>query len=233
MVETSSSTPLHRGTIAKHFAVSNTLFTFEQWIACVTAGGCRLLLHEPLVGDAKADWGHGAYPVVYVGWPDAVAYTKWLSRLSGEDYRLLSEAEWEYAARAGSSALYSFGNDVLKLEHYAWYKGNSGNKTHPVGQKPANAFGLQDMPGNVEEWVEDPLHVEEQLVDPQHNDYLGAPIDGTAWGLKDTDQDPWRRIIRGGSFQDDADKLRSANRGAGTADGRGYGWVGFRVARTL
>jgi formylglycine-generating enzyme required for sulfatase activity len=227
------SIPLHRITIAKPFAVSKTQVTFEQWDACVKAGGCRHPLHEPLVGDAKRDWGQGDYPVIYVGWPDAVAYTKWLSRLSGKDYRLLSEAEWEYAARAGSSARYSFGNDESKLEQYAWFKGNSGNKTHAVGQKPANAFGLQDMPGNVEEWVEDPLHVEEQLVDPQHNDYRGAPIDGTAWRLKGTDQDPLRRIIRGGSFQDDADKFRSASRGAGTADGRGYGYVGFRVARTL
>jgi formylglycine-generating enzyme required for sulfatase activity len=158
--------------------------------------------------------------VIQVSWQDAVDYTKWLSNLTGQEYRLPSEAQWEYAARAGSPASYSFGDDETKLDQYAWFNDNSGNETHPVGKKKPNAFGLYDMHGNVLEWVED--HV--------FNTYEGAPADGSTWlnpGL-------WhRRIVRGGSWKDPPDKLRSASRDGGTADGRGYCHVGFRVGRTL
>jgi formylglycine-generating enzyme required for sulfatase activity len=155
-----------------------------------------------------------------VGWPAAVSYTKWLSRLSGQNYRLLTESEWEYAARAASNDPYSFGNNESELDHYAWFKDNSGNKTHPVGQKQANPFGLLDMYGNVGEWVEDTFHA----------DYQGAPTDGAAWV---TDGDKWRRMVRGGSWSDSPESLRSASRNAGTGDGRTYDHVGFRVARDV
>lgn len=204
--------PQHEVTFDRPFAVSQTEVTFDQWNMCVKAGGCQ-----------EADdftWGGGDRPVIGVGWPAAVAYTKWLSRLSGKNYRLLSEAEWEYAARAGSIAPYSFGDNESQLDQYAWFKDNSDHRTHPVGQKRANPFGLLDMYGNVEEWVEDTFHC----------NYKGAPTDGRAWV---TDGDKWRRMVRGGSWNDSPESLRSARRNAGTGDGRTYDHVGFRVARTI
>jgi len=156
--------------------------------------------------------------VIYVGWPDAVAYTKWLSRLSGKDYRLLSEAEWEYAARAGSSARYSFGNDESKLEQYAWCKGNSGNKTHPVGQKAPNKFGLYDMHGNVLEWCQD--HVDYYragaAVDPQ----CLATFDGRGFG---------GRALRGGVWWMPSKECRSASRHLDHLDSKGHSGSGLRV----
>ena len=155
--------PRHEVAINHLFAVSQTEVTFDQWNVCVKAGDCQ-----------EADdftWGGGNRPVIGVGWPAAIVYTRWLSRLSGKDYRLLSEAEWEYAARAGSNASYSFGDNESELDQYAWFKNNSENKTQPVGQKHAYAFGLLDIYGNVDEWVEDTFHPS----------YEGAPTDGSAW----------------------------------------------------
>jgi formylglycine-generating enzyme required for sulfatase activity len=216
--------PQHEVTIMNPFAISKTEVTFAQWYKCVDAGACR----EPEVPRESREKAPFCYPpharddrpVIQVSWQDAVDYTKWLSNLTGQEYRLPSEAQWEYAARAGSPASYSFGDDETKLDQYAWFNDNSGNETHPVGKKKPNAFGLYDMHGNVLEWVED--HV--------FNTYEGAPADGSTWlnpGL-------WhRRIVRGGSWKDPPDKLRSASRDGGTADGRGYCHVGFRVGRTL
>ncbi len=204
--------PQHEVTIDRPFAVSRTEVTFDQWNMCTKAGAC--------LEANDFTWGEGNRPVIGVGWPAAVAYTKWLSQLSGKNYRLLTEAEWEYAARAGSNAPYSFGDNESQLEQYAWFKDNSGNKTHPVGQKQANPFGLLDIYGNVAEWVEDTFHA----------DYQGAPIDGTAWV---TNGDKWRRMVRGGSWSDSPESLRSASRNAGTGDGRTYDHVGFRVARDV
>ena len=123
-------------------------------------------------------------------------------------------------ARAGSSARYSFGDNESELGQYAWFRNNSGGKTQPVGKKKANAFGLQDMHGNVLEWLEDHYHT----------NYKDAPLDRKAWV---EEGDKWRRMVRGGSWKVESDKLRSASRDGGTADGRGYLHVGFRVARTL
>jgi formylglycine-generating enzyme required for sulfatase activity len=204
--------PQHEVAIDHPFAVSQTEVTFDQWNVCVKAGDCQ-----------EADdftWGGGNRPVIGVGWPAAIVYTKWLSRLSGKNYRLLSEAEWEYAARAGSNASYSFGDNDSELDQYAWFKSNSENKTHPVGQKRANTFGLLDMYGNVDEWVEDTFHPS----------YEGAPTDGSAWVING---DKWRRMVRGGSWNDFPESLRSSSRNAGTGDGRTYDHVGFRVARDV
>jgi formylglycine-generating enzyme required for sulfatase activity len=131
--------PPHEVTIAKPFAVSKTEVTFGQWGACVAARAC------PALHDNK--WGGDDRPVINVGWNEAEAYADWLSRLTGRPYRLLSEAEWEYAARAGSPARYAFGDDAAALEGYAWYRVNSDARTQPVGKKQANAFGLHDMHG--------------------------------------------------------------------------------------
>jgi formylglycine-generating enzyme required for sulfatase activity len=111
-----------------------------EWDACVAAGGC------PNVADEG--WGRDRLPVSCVSWTDAERYVTWLSRLTGRTYRLPSEAEWEYAARAGTTTIYSFGdNEAAAFGLYAWYVFDSGGKTHPVGEKKPNGFGLYDMHG--------------------------------------------------------------------------------------
>ena len=175
----------------------------------------------------------GQRPVINVSWDQAKAYVAWLSRVTGKPYRLLSEAEWEYAARGVTSAEaphppYWWGNTAS--HEYANYgtdqccNGKVEGRdqwfyTAPVGQFPANAFRLHDMHGNVWEWVEDPWH----------ESYDGAPKDGTAWI---EDGDAGRRVVRGGSWGNDPEVLRSAVRDRGTTVDRNY-VLGFRVGRTL
>jgi formylglycine-generating enzyme required for sulfatase activity len=134
--------PQHRVTFAAPFAVSRFEVTFAQWDACVAGGGCP---------QADSVWGRGRQPVINVGWYEARQYVEWLSRITDRPYRLLSEAEWEYAARAGTTTRYSFGDDEAELGDHAWHDG----KAHPVGEKKPNAFGLHDMYGNIFDWVED------------------------------------------------------------------------------
>jgi formylglycine-generating enzyme required for sulfatase activity len=203
--------PQHEVTIAKPFAVGRTEVTFAQWDSCVAAGACRKL------GDNA--WGRGDRPVINVGWSDAVQYVEWLARTTGKPYRLLSEAEWEYAARAGTTTRFSFGDDDSKLDRYGWYFKNSDRKTQPVGSKTANGFGLYDMHGNVYEWV----------ADPWHENYENAPSDGSVWGNNPV---PNRHVARSGSWYFDAKALRSASR-VGPPSNLQDGNVGLRVARTL
>jgi formylglycine-generating enzyme required for sulfatase activity len=202
--------PQHQVIIARPFAVSKFEVTFDQWDACIQYGGCTR------VGDP---FGGGKQPAINISWYDAEEYVEWLSKLTGRTYRLLTEAEWEYAARAGSTGLYSFEGDASLLGEYAWYGLNSGRKTHPVGEKRPNAFGLYDMHGNVWEWVGDCYH----------NSYDGSPSDGTVWW---TAGDCSRRVVRGGSLNDNPQFLRSAARGGLFANDR-YTNQGFRVGRTL
>jgi formylglycine-generating enzyme required for sulfatase activity len=201
----------HEVTIAKPFAVGRTEVTFAQWDACVAAGACRKL------GDNS--WGRGDRPVINVGWSDAVQYVEWLARMTGKPYRLLSEAEWEYAARAGTTTRFSFGDDDSELDRYAWYFKNSDRKTQAVGTKAANGFGLYDMHGNVYEWV----------ADPWHENYENAPSDGSVWRDNPV---PNRHVARSGSWYFDAKNLRSASR-VGPPSNLQDGNVGLRVARTL
>ncbi len=157
-------------------------------------------------------------PVEQVSWIDVQEFIKKLNEKEGTNkYRLPSEAEWEYAARAGTSTRYSFGDDELKLGEYAWYDCNSGGETHEVGQKKPNPWGLYDMHGNVWEWVQDSLH----------SDYNGAPTDSSAWELGGTD-----RVFRGGSWRGDARGCRSANRGNVVHGGRSQR-LGFRLVRDV
>ncbi|NCR64980.1 MAG: formylglycine-generating enzyme family protein, partial [Microcystis aeruginosa LG11-05] len=153
-------------------------------------------------------------PVEQVSWDDAQAFCQKLSQITGKTYRLPTEAEWEYACRAGTTTRYYFGDDANQLEDYAWYSGNSQQTTHPVGQKRPNAFGLYDMHGNVWEWCEDDWH----------DNYIGAPKDGSAWLTNDNDY----RIRRGGSWFRGPNRCRSAYR---ACDGRrgDYDHYGFRV----
>ena len=201
--------PVHRVEIGEPFAVGMYEVTFEEWDACAAAGGC---------GRSRPDdegWGRGKRPVIHVSWEDAQAYVEWLSRKTGEEYRLLSEAEWEYAARAGSRTRYSFGDDIT--ENDVNYGKNIG-KTQPVGSYAANGFGLHDMHGNVWEWVQDCWN----------DKYEGAPADGRAWESGNCS----RRVFRGGSWNNSPRLLRSAFRGWGVTGYRGIIY-GFRVARTL
>jgi eukaryotic-like serine/threonine-protein kinase len=139
-----------------------------------------------------------------------------LSGVTGKHYRLLSEAEWEYAARAGSNSRYYFGDDGSAAQ-YAWCCGDSDTQTHPVGQKKANAFGLYDMVGNVDQWLEDVYH----------GSYEGAPNDGSAWI-----ESGGGREVRGGSWLGIKEDLRSALRSSVSLESRAA-ILGFRVARTL
>jgi formylglycine-generating enzyme required for sulfatase activity len=202
--------PQHRVTFAKSFAVAKFEATFDEWNFCFEQGGCKWL--PPDEG-----WGQGKRPVINVSWTDAQEYVAWLSRETGKTYRLLSEAEWEYAARAGQSARFSFGEDESKLGNYAWYAENSDKKTHRVGQKLPNAYGLYDMHGNVWEWVED-----------CYGSYGTMPTDGAALSRVNCDS----RVSRGGSWSHKQEVLRSAVRNFNNPSDRYFNF-GLRVAREL
>ena len=143
--------PPHEVTIAKPFAVSKFEVTFEEWDACVAAAAC------PRVPD---HWGRGEMPVINVSWGDAKQYVGWLSQLTGKEYRLLTEAEWEYAARAGANTRYSWGDDPGMGNANCDGCGSQWDlqQTAPVGSFKPNGLGLYDMHGNVWEWVEDSWH---------------------------------------------------------------------------
>ena len=188
--------------------VSKFEVTFAQWDACVDGGGCGK--YRP--NDEK--WGRGQQPVINVSWGDIQRYLSWLSRKTGNRYRLLSETEWEYAAKAGTTTPYSFEGGKKELKKYAWFTENSGNKAHPVGEKRSNAFGLHDIHGNVWEWVQDCYK-------------KSLPTDGAR-----ADENCVGRVLRGGSCLSTPSLLRSAIRIKNNPDGR-YIAYGFRVARSL
>jgi formylglycine-generating enzyme required for sulfatase activity len=203
--------PQHQVRIARPFAVAKFELTFAEWDACVTHGDCTADVSDQ-------GWERGRQPAINVTWKDAKQYAAWLSRVTGRDYRLLTEAEWEYAARAGRSTHFSFGNDDGELDQYAWYAANSEQRAHQVGEKRPNRFGLYDMHGNVAEWVEDCYH----------ENYRDADPDGAAWTTANCN----RRVVRGGSWQQRARALRSAARDWATAD-KWSDIVGIRLGRSL
>ena len=202
--------PQREVTIGQPFAVGKTPVTFAEWDTCVAVGAC------PKADDSG--WGRDNRPVTNVSWDEAKIYSAWLAKQTGKPYRLLTEAEWEYAARAGNPGRYSFGDDETQLDKYAWFSKNSDGRTQPVGTKKPNAFGLYDMQGNVWQWVEDCYE----------ESYSGAPMDGSAV----TSTACSRRVLRGGSWSGEPDHLRSTNRNGFITLFR-IGNVGFRVARTL
>ena len=233
-----SEGPMHEVTFEAPFAVGKYEVTFAEWDACARGRGC---------GGASDDqrWGRGQRPVLDVSWNDAKRYVQWLSRKTKKAYRLLSESEWEYAARARTKTAYSWGDQIGDNQancgarcgsnwclsrtanetsgcskiyrNDRWYVGPETG-TAPVGSFMANGWGLHDMHGNVYEWVEDCWNV----------NYQGAPGDGRAWESGDCD----RRVLRGGSWNNAPRHLRSANRNRKTTGHRNND-NGFRVARTL
>ncbi len=203
----------HKVTIARQFAVSKYEITFDEWDACVKAGGCK---YQP---DDRG-WDRGKRPVINVSWNDAVAYVKWLSEKTGKVYRLPSESEWEYAACAGTTTRYPWGDEPGSNRANFLGSGSqwSGTQTAPVGSFDPNKFGLHDMTGNVWEWVQDCWN----------GSYKGAPADGSAWESGDCG----RRVVRGGSWSDWPGGARSAHR-IGNRPGIRNNSQGFRLARTL
>jgi formylglycine-generating enzyme required for sulfatase activity len=213
--------PQHSVGIYDAIAVGRFATTFDDWEACVKGGGC-------VRNTAPADegWGRGRRPVINVTWEDAEEYAAWLSRKTGKKYRLLTEAEWEYAARAGSTTTYPWGDqidcgkaayDLEKGSDCASYGGKpSVHGTQVVGTYQANRWGLYDMIGNVWQWCEDDWHP----------DYRGAPDDGSAWRGGDVSM----RIIRGGSWNYGPSALRSTDRNWFPLNGR-TAFIGFRIAR--
>ncbi|WP_197521076.1 formylglycine-generating enzyme family protein [Bradyrhizobium icense] len=203
--------PRHEATIAKPFAVSKYEVTFDQWDACVAAAAC------PHVMDA---WGRGNMPVINVSWGDAKLFVAWLSRLTGKEYRLLTEAEWEYAARAGVKTPYSWGDEPgIGNANCSGCGGAWTLQTAPVGSFRPNAFGLHDMEGNVWEWVEDIWH----------DSHEGTPANGAA---KLQGGDPTYRVIRGGSWHNETELVRTAIRFKRHSKVQ-FDTLGFRVGRTM
>jgi formylglycine-generating enzyme required for sulfatase activity len=209
----SNESPLHKVTISRAFAVSKFDVNFDDWDACYELGGCKWKPDDQ-------GWGRGIRPVVDVSWNDAQEYVEWLSKFTGKPYALLTEAEWEYAARAGANTAYPWGNEIGIGNANCNSCGSrwDDKQTAPTGSFSANAFGLYDMNGNVWKWVQDCYQT----------DYNNAPTDGSAWTAGDCN----RRFVRGGAWLSRPHLLRSANRSFFTANTRSYS-IGFRVGRSL
>ena len=206
--------PIHRVTIGEPLAVGKYEVTFAEWDACVADGGCYGYRPDDM------RWGRRNRPVINVDWNQAQMYATWLNEKTRKAYRLLSEAEWEYVARAGSETAYSWENEIGRNRANCQGCGSrwDGKQTAPVGMFAGNAFGLHDVHGNVVEWVEDCWN----------ETYAGAPADGSAWEQGDCN----RRGLRGGSWYFIPRNLRSAFRDRVITGHRDY-FIGFRVARNL
>ncbi|TNE36769.1 MAG: hypothetical protein EP347_10105 [Alphaproteobacteria bacterium] len=216
--------PQFEVSIRQAFAVGKYEVTWNEWEACVKARGCSSDGPQSM-GDDQG-WGKGSRPVIGVNWNDAQSYVKWLSKETGQKYTLLSEAQWEYAARAGSTTPFFFGQQITtgqaNFNGTETYNGSPQgafqNQTTQVGQYPPNAFGLYDMHGNVFEWTQDCWN----------DSYDSTPTDGRANTSGNCD----RRILRGGSWKRGPIYLRSAIRRWYTLINRGD-HIGFRVTRSF
>jgi formylglycine-generating enzyme required for sulfatase activity len=207
-----SEKPPHRVTIDRSFALGKYAVTVAQWKACVQAAAC-----SQLPADAN---GTPNSPVHDVSWEDAQQYIKWLTKTSGKPYRLPTEAEWEYAARGGTTTRYWWGDQMSPGKANCKECGQPWRAEGPsdVGSFAANPFGLHDMNGGVWEWVSDCWH----------SSYKNAPADGRSWEGEHCQA----RVIRGGSWLDGAAYMLSATRFKYDAGVR-YTANGFRVARDL
>jgi len=218
--------PIREVSFSEPFAVAVHEVTLDEYDHFTAATG------RPRADDAG--WGRGRRPALNVSWQDAQAYVAWLSGETGRGYRLLSEAEWEYVARAGSTTQFHFGDhpselcrygnhaDVSLPEHVEWRNTLCSDRvaleTADVGSYAPNPWGLHDTHGNVWEWVEDCWN----------GTYEGSPADGSAWAEGDCS----RRVLRGGSWNNRPALLRAAGRNSVGVGERGLN-IGFRVARTL
>jgi formylglycine-generating enzyme required for sulfatase activity len=196
--------PQHIVSFDRPFAIGKYEVTQAEWTA---------MMMKNLSGYEGA-----RRPVDGATWTEVQEFLRRLSMRTGKQYRLPTEAEWEYAARAGTTTEFLTANIPVDLERYAWFAENSGKQTQPVGGKQANAFGLHDVFGNVYEWVQD-CYIDH---------HKGAPNDGSA--AKGSAACP--RVVKGGSYFSSTDNLRSADRGRFSAE-KGDVTLGFRVARRL
>jgi len=199
--------PPHKVTFARPFYLGKYEVTQAQWDAVMGQTGGKRLDHH---------FKNPKHPVDTASWLACQTFLKKLKeKAPGREFRLPSEAEWEYACRAGSTTRFSFGNEEKDLDDHAWHGGNAKLSTHPVGQKKPNAWGLHDMHGNVWEWCQDVWH----------DNYDGAPSDGSAW----TEGDQSFRVLRGGSWAQFGPDLRSSHRIL-IQSGYGIKFFGLRVA---
>ena len=190
----------HRVTL-KSFYMQTTEVTQRQW--------------REVMGSNPSNFMGDNLPVEQVSWNDCQEFIRKLNqRDPGKGYRLPTEAEWEYACRAGTTTRYYSGSSDSDLGGVGWYEGNSGSKTHPVGQKQPNGWGLYDMHGNVWEWCEDKWH----------DNYNGGPADGSAW-VSGSDNS---RVYRGGSWYNNGRRCRSAGR-SWFLPADHYDHLGFRL----
>jgi formylglycine-generating enzyme required for sulfatase activity len=200
-----SESPTHKEAIQNSFYMGRSAVTQKQW--------------KTIMKNNPSHFKGEDRPVEMVSWEDAQRFITKLNEIEGTDkYRLPSEAEWEYACRAGTQTRCFFGNDESKLNEYAWYVENSGGKTHAAGLKKPNPWGLYDMHGNVWEWVQDRWH----------ENYSGAPSDGSAWEEGNCPD----RVSRGGSWYCTTEFCRSAGRFRREPESR-FGNLGFRILREL
>jgi len=206
-----NETPQHRVHLPA-FRMGRTEVTLAQFRQFITATGRHELLSDKFMQHNR----HGDNaPVVYVNWQDAQDFIGWLNSVDGGGYRLPSEAEWEYACRAGGRHKHCGSN---RLDDVAWQGDNSDLHPHPVATLQANAWGLYDMSGNAWEWVQDCWH----------GDYTGAPTDGSAWTHNCLSAD---RILRGGAWSAEGRRLRAVFRGAYAPENRFLN-TGFRLLQT-
>jgi formylglycine-generating enzyme required for sulfatase activity len=197
--------PAHKVTIKNSYYLGRSSVTQRQW--------------KKIMGKNLSHFKGEDRPVEMVSWIEVQKFVKKLNEKEHTDkYRLPSEAEWEYACRAGTQTKYNFGDDLSKLNEHAWYAENSGGQTHPVGMKKSNPWGLYDMHGNVWEWVQDNWH----------ENYKGSPTEGSAW----EDKEDSHRVSRGGSWYCNAILCRSASRFS--RDPENYiSNLGFRLLREM
>lgn len=199
--------PMHNVSIRNPFYLGIYTVTQKEW--------------ETVMNNNPSHFkGDNKLPVDSVSWTAVQDFIEKLNKLENTDkYRLPTEAEWEYAARAGTTSRYSFGDDDIHIGDHAWFDGNSKCKTHPVGEKKPNPWGLYDMHGNVWEWVQDTWH----------NNYKDAPANGSAWEGGEFKN---IRILRGGSYHELAGQCWSSNRNGARQSYKLWG-VGFRLVKSL
>ncbi len=187
----------------KAFKMGKYEVTQDQWYA--------------VMGDNPSGFQGDFNPVEKVSWDDIQQFIAKLNRKTGKHYRLPTEAEWEYAARAGTKTKWSWGDSDSEAGKYAWFEDNSGERTHRIGSRRPNPWGLHDMHGNVREWVQDCYK----------NGYFNAPVDGSAVESGSCSQ----RVLRGGSWDYNPYIMRSANRNGSDSGDRDYGILGFRLVQ--